>query len=107
MEDNSPHLPAYWIISTVGLGVFIGSFNISLLNVSLPTIARYFDSNLSTVSWALVIYLVVLSGTILVFGRLADIKGVKKIFFLGFTIFTVGTLFCGLSPGIYFLSSFG
>ena len=106
MEDNSPHLPAYWIIFTVGIGVFIGSFNISLLNVSLPTIARYFDSNLSTVSWALVIYLVVLSGTILVFGRLADIKGVKKIFFLGFTIFTVGTLFCGLSPGIYYLIFF-
>ncbi|MBN1432994.1 MAG: hypothetical protein JW931_09515 [Methanomicrobiaceae archaeon] len=75
MEDSSPHLPVKWIIFTVGIGVFIGSFNISLLNVSLPTIARYFDSNLSTVSWALVIYLVVLSGTILVFGRQTHFKG--------------------------------
>jgi len=105
-EHNIRNLSFKWLIFTVGLGVFIGSFNISLLNVSLPTIARYFDSNLSTVSWALVIYLIVLSGTILAFGRLADIKGVKKIFFAGFGVFTAGTLLCGFSPGIYHLIFF-
>lgn len=106
MEDNNSGSPVKWLIFTVGLGVFIGSFNISLLNVSLPTIARYFDTNLSTVSWALVIYLVVLSGTILAFGRLADIKGVKKIFLSGFAVFTAGTFLCGFSPGIYYLIFF-
>ncbi|WP_048150917.1 MFS transporter [Methanolacinia paynteri] len=104
-RDNRDY-PVKWLIFTVGLGVFIGSFNISLLNVSLPSIALYFDSNLSTVSWALVIYLVVLSGTILAFGRLADIKGVKKIFISGFAVFTAGTFLCGFSPGIHFLIFF-
>lgn len=105
-EHNIQNVSIRWLIFTVGLGVFIGSFNISLLNVSLPTIARYFDSNLSTVSWALVIYLIVLSGTILAFGRLADIKGVKKIFFAGFAVFTAATFLCGFSPGIYYLIFF-
>lgn len=95
-----------WLIFTTGLGVFLGSFNISLLNVSLPTIAVYFDTNLSTVSWTLVIYLVVLSGTILAFGRLADIRGVRRVLLSGFMIFTAGTVLCGLSPGIYYLIFF-
>jgi len=55
---------------------------------------------MSEVSWVAMSYLLVLSGLLLVFGKLGDMKGFKKIFIAGFAVFTVGSLLCGLSGSI-------
>jgi len=55
---------------------------------------------MSEVSWVAMSYLLVLSGLLLVFGKLGDMKGFKKIFITGFAVFTVGSLLCGLSGSI-------
>lgn len=88
-------------IALVGLAaasIFMATMDYSMLNISLPDIARYFDAKLITVAWIPLSYLVVITSLLLGFGKLGDIKGYRKIFVLGISIFVVGTLMCSLSP---------
>jgi MFS family permease len=84
----------------IGLGAFIGTLATNIVNISLPTISSYFGVDTGLVSWVALVYLLVLCSTIVVFGRLADIKGFKKIFLAGFAVFTFASLLCGLSTNI-------
>ena len=87
----------------IALGAFIGTLATNIVNISLPTISGYFGVDTGLVSWVSLVYLLVLCSTISVFGRLADIKGFKKIFLAGFAVFAIASLFCGLSNNIYML----
>jgi MFS family permease len=55
------------------------------------------------VTWSVTIYLVVISGLILLFGRLGDLVGKTKIFSIGSLIFTLGSLLAGINLGLHFL----
>jgi EmrB/QacA subfamily drug resistance transporter len=55
-------------------------------------------SNLVTMVWVIIGYLLVSTVLMLTFGRMADMFGRVKLYNLGFVIFTLGSVFCGLSP---------
>jgi len=76
----------------------------TIVNIALPTISKGFDISTSTVSWVSTIYLLVMAGCVLIFGKLSDGIGFKKVFLSGFVIFTIGSFSCGLLPDL--LSSF-
>lgn len=84
-------------IITICLAAFMGLFDISIVNVSLPTMANYFTIDLSLVTWVVLIYVLALSSFLIAFGSLAERIGFKKIFLAGFLIFIIGSLFSGLS----------
>src|SRR5207237_9765523 len=48
-------------------------------------------------SWGLSVPLLTMAVTILSYGRLADIYGLKRVFSVGTGIFLIGTLLCGLA----------
>ncbi len=87
----------------IALGTFIGTLATNIVNISLPAMSRYFGVDTGFVSWVALSYLLFLCSTIVVFGRLADIKGFKRIFLAGFAVFAVASLLCGLSSDIYML----
>lgn len=87
----------------IALGTFIGTLATNIVNIALPAISRYFGVDTGFVSWVSLSYLLFLCSTIVVFGRLADIKGFKKIFMTGFAVFAFASMFCGLSNDIYTL----
>jgi len=87
----------------IALGSFIGTLATNIVNISLPTISGYFRVDTGFVSWVALIYLLVLCSTIVIFGRLADIKGFKKIFLAGFAVFAFASLLCALSNDIHIL----
>jgi EmrB/QacA subfamily drug resistance transporter len=84
----------------------MGALDATIVNISLPTMSKYFHCDIAIVSWVAMAYLLVLSGTLITFGRVADIHGYKKIYLAGFAIFTAGSLACGLSQTIYMLIGF-
>lgn len=84
-------------IVTICLAAFMGLFDISIVNVSLPTMASYFSIGLDLVTWVVLIYVLALSSFLIAFGSLAERIGFKKIFLAGFLVFTIGSLFSGLS----------
>jgi EmrB/QacA subfamily drug resistance transporter len=87
----------------VAVAVFMSTLDSSIVNVALPAIMKSFRTSLAIVEWVIVIYLVTVSSLLLVFGRLSDIKGRRYVYCTGFIIFTLGSLFCGLSTKISWL----
>jgi EmrB/QacA subfamily drug resistance transporter len=86
------------IIAVISASVFMFSVDYSMLNISLPTITGYFNATIGSVSRLPLVYLLVVTSTVLLFGKLADIIGFKKIFMVGLILFILGTFLCGLAP---------
>lgn len=74
------------------------SLDIYIVNISLPTIAHHFDVSTSNVAYVVLAYLLVISSTLLIFGKLCDRFGSRKIYIFGFCFFTIGSFLCGVSP---------
>jgi len=87
----------------IALATFLGTLATNIVNISLPAISSYFRIDTGLVTWVSIIYLLVLCSTIVVFGKMADIRGAKNIFLAGFAVFTIASLLCGLSLNIYML----
>jgi len=94
------------VVVTVALAIFVTNLDISIVNIALPTLSKIFNTGTDEVSRVIVAYLLALVGSLLVFGRLCDQKGVEKIFIIGFTTFTIASVLCALSPTIDFLNIF-
>ncbi|MDD5170941.1 MAG: DHA2 family efflux MFS transporter permease subunit, partial [Syntrophales bacterium] len=91
------------IVFSVAMAVFMVRLDGYIVNISLPTISRYFQVDVGEVSWVVISYLLIMTSSMLIFGKLADKIGLKRIFMGGYVVFTAGSLLCGLSPSIYFL----
>ncbi len=94
-----------WIVFSVAFAVFMVRLDSYIVVISLPTLARYFQVGTSEVSWVILSYLLVMTGSTLIFGKLVDRVGLKKIFVWGYGLFTLGSLLCGLSTTIYLLDA--
>lgn len=93
----------WWVTLTISIGVFMSTLDASIVNISLPTIVQSLNTNLKTIAWVVMAYLIIITGCLLLMGRLADLFGRGKIFLLGFITFTLGSALCGSSPSVYFL----
>lgn len=90
-----------WIIlSVVVLLPFMATLDSTIVNVALPVMEKVFSVTMSSIQLIVICYLITIVSTILFFGRLGDIKGKSLIFNFGLLIFTIGSLFCGLSKSL-------
>jgi len=103
-QENSSR--KWWILIAIGIGTFMSALDGSVVNIILPVLRESFGSPVSTIEWVVTIYLLVLSGLLLGFGRLGDLYGHKKIYLSGFGVFLLGSFFCGLAPSIEILIAF-
>ncbi len=92
------------IMFSVALATFMARLDSYIVNVSLPTIARYFDASLFEISRVIFIYVLTASSTLLIFGKLADRMGLRTFFVGGYLVFTGGSFLCGISTGIDMLT---
>jgi MFS family permease len=86
------------LLAAIALGVVMDGIDGSIVNVALPTMAAYFDTDTGTIAWVIITYLLMMAGLLLVFGKLADRGLAKKLFLVGFIIFTVCSAACGIAP---------
>jgi len=94
------------VVVTVALAIFVTNLDISIVNIALPTLTKTFNTGTDEVSRVIIAYLLAMVGSLLVFGRLADQKGIEKMFIIGFSTFTIASILCALSPTIDFLNAF-
>lgn len=88
------------LIFSISLAMFMGSLDGTIVNIALPTISESFHISSTTVSWVSTAYLLVMAGCVLVFGKISDIIGFKRVFLAGFAIFTLGSLACAVLPDL-------
>lgn len=85
------------------LSVVILANDFTALNVALPSIEKAFNTDVSTVQWVINAYALVFGMLIVTGGRLADVFGRRRAFFLGTTIFIVMSLLGGAAQNEYWL----
>jgi EmrB/QacA subfamily drug resistance transporter len=96
----------WWVLLAVGVGTFMSALDGSVVNTILPVINRAFGSNVATIEWMVTLYLLVVSGLLLSFGRLGDLRGHKPVYVSGFVVFVLSSALCGLAPAATVLIAF-
>lgn len=84
------------IIAT--LSAFITPFSSSALNVALPQMGTEFSADGVTLGWIVTIYLLVAAMFLVPLGRIADIKGRRRVFQWGAWIYGSSSLLLALAP---------
>ncbi|MEX0992647.1 MAG: DHA2 family efflux MFS transporter permease subunit [Solirubrobacterales bacterium] len=87
----------------IGLAVFVIANDFTALSVALPDIEKDFDTDVATVQWVINAYALVFGVMIVTGGRLADMFGRRRIFFIGAAIFAGFSLLGGLAPDAWAL----
>jgi len=105
-ETGDIYARRYAILAAVMLGSIMGPLDASIVNIILPTITQFFGTDIATAQWVTMVYLLTISSLLLLYGRLGDILGYKKIYLCGIAGFTVASALCTLSPTIYWLILF-
>jgi EmrB/QacA subfamily drug resistance transporter len=74
-------------LGAMAMAVFVIANDVTALSVALPDIESDFDSDVSTVQWVINAYALVFGVLIVTGGRLADMFGRRRLFFIGSAIF--------------------
>ncbi len=86
------------ILFVVILTSFINPFLGASINIALPSISEDFSLGAVGMSWVAMAFLLSSAVFLVPLGKLADIKGRKRIFFIGNIIIALSSIFCALSP---------
>ena len=71
--------------------------------LTIPTVKDFYETDLITASWTVIIRLLILSSTVLLFAKLGQKYGYAPIFIIGGILITVASGLAAISPDIYFL----
>lgn len=93
----------WYALAAVMLGTFMSPLDASIANVALPTIGRSFGIPLDNTEWVLIAYMLTTSSTLVLFGRLGDLWGQKRVYTVGFAIFGLSSLACAFAPSFWLL----
>jgi len=84
-------------LSVTTVGALLASTQGSALIIALPDIMATVHAGFLTIMWVLLSYMLITTALVPVIGRLADMFGRKNLYNAGFALFTLGSLFAGLS----------
>ncbi|MFO0547268.1 MAG: MFS transporter [Polyangiaceae bacterium] len=96
------HRPGF-ALAGLALTMLLSSLATSSANVALPTLSRSFAASFQTVQWVVLSYLLVVTTSVVAFGRLGDLVGRRRLLLLGLVAFTVGSVASGLAPTLALL----
>lgn len=102
-EKLSPDVrpwPALWALV---LGFFMILVDTTIVSVATPAILNELHSDVGTVVWVTSAYLLAYAVPLLITGRLGDRVGPKKLYLAGLTLFTLASVWCGLTTSIEML----
>ena len=85
------------VLFVASMASFLTPFMGSSINIAIPSIGREFSADAVTLSWISTAYLLAAAVFLVPFGRLADIRGRRKVFLAGMTGYSVVSLLCGLA----------
>lgn len=84
----------------VAAGVFMSTLDSSMINIALPRIMKDFQSPLRDTEWVVLIYLLTITSSLLIWGKLSDTLGRHKIYPLGLTVFALSSFACAYAPNL-------
>jgi EmrB/QacA subfamily drug resistance transporter len=92
---------APWLaVGTVCVGAFMGQLDASIVSAALPFLQSHLHASIAAVEWVVLVYVLVLAGTVAAVGKVADRIGRKLLYTYGFGIFVIGSAASGLAPSL-------
>jgi EmrB/QacA subfamily drug resistance transporter len=85
------------------LGFFMILVDLTIVTVATPTIIEKLDATVNEVVWVSSAYMLAYAVPVLITGRLGDRFGSKNLYLVGLTVFTLASLWCGLTGTIEML----
>jgi EmrB/QacA subfamily drug resistance transporter len=96
----------YLVLAICCLSLFIVGIDVTIVNVALPQIQRSLHASVSGLQWTVDAYTLVIACLLMLSGSLADRFGRRRVFQIGLAIFSLGSLLCGVAPGLGALVAF-
>ena len=105
-NNNAPQVNASNPLGTllvVCVALFFGVLNASAVGIALPLIAGDLSIGTGKLTWLMTSFLLIYGVAIPVYGRLSDIHGARRLFLLGVTVFSVGSVLAAFAPSFEWL----
>jgi EmrB/QacA subfamily drug resistance transporter len=83
--------------SVTSVGALMSAIDGTIVMLALLPIAEDLHTDYVIMVWVIVAYLLINTALVLSLGRLADIYGRKRMYNIGFGVFTVGSALCGFA----------
>ena len=87
----------WWTLLLVSIATFMLLLDVTIVNVALPDIQRELHAGLSSIQWVVDAYSLMLAAFLLTAGSLGDRLGRRRVFTIGFGVFTFASFLCGIS----------
>jgi EmrB/QacA subfamily drug resistance transporter len=97
ITESGPQVQRWRAFAVLAVSYFMTIVDLTIVNVSLPTIGRALHFSESNLQWVVAAYGITFGGFLLLGGRAADLLGRRRIFMLGLAVFTAASLGCGLA----------
>jgi DHA2 family methylenomycin A resistance protein-like MFS transporter len=79
------------------MGFLVVQLDVSVVNVGLGSLKNAFSTNLTGLQWVINSYALVFAALLIIGGAFGDKFGARNIFTWGFSLFTIGSIGCGLA----------
>ncbi|HET6865730.1 MAG TPA: MFS transporter [Solirubrobacteraceae bacterium] len=87
----------------LAVAYFMTIVDLTIVNVSLPTIGRDLHFSPTSLQWVVTAYALTFGGFLLLGGRAADLLGRRRVLIAGLGVFSAASLACALATGDAFL----
>ena len=78
--------------------IFLSVTNASMTSLALPKIASDFDVKADDLSWVVTAYLIPFATGSMIYGRLADMFGTRRLYLFGLTVFALASFATAAAP---------
>src|ERR1700689_3292873 len=88
------------ILLICSMSLLIVGLDVTIVNVALPAIHRSLHAGVSGLQWTIDAYTLVIATLLMLSGSTADRIGRRRVFQIGLTLFSIGSLLCALAPNL-------
>src|SRR4051794_24247844 len=95
--------PVFWLAAA---GTFLAYLDVTIVNIAFPSIARDFDgADLGSLSWVVNAYALAFAALLVIFGRVADRIGRRRIYLIGTGLFAASSAACAVASSVGLLAA--
>ena len=100
---QSTHINRWRAFALLAIAFFMTVIDLTIVNVSLPTIGRDLHFSQTNLQWVVTAYALTFGGFLLLGGRAADLLGRRRVLMVGLGLFSAASLAAALATGAGFM----
>ncbi len=96
-DASTTHRHRWWALAAVALGVSLIIMDATVVNVALPVIIEDLHLSATQAEWMNAVYSLMFAALLLTLGRVGDLHGRRRLFFVGMIVFVLASVAAGFS----------